>query len=383
MKILIVGSGWMGSAVAYDLKRFGEGHTVALADLQSEQLVAAKRLLENDCETHILDCADVSASEELFRHYNVIISAVPYRFNAQLAQTAVRCGCHLLDLGGNSEIVREELALHPEALDANVTVVADCGLAPGLSNILAMHGFRQLEEPMEIHACVGGLPQNPQPPLMYQLIFSAEGLLNEYLEPAEIIENGKRIHVESMTGLEPISFGGTYDNLEVFYTSGGLSLLPEQLEGKIKTLTYKTIRYTGHCERFKMLIDIGFAGSEPVMVGGGVHTSRELFTQLLRKKLSGNDPDIVFFRVDVSGHMKGEKRLLRYEMIDHFDMHTGMTAMMRTTAFPVSVMALMIADGSIRTRGAYVPHDIIDGDDLIAELAKRNITIKKQLIQLS
>jgi lysine 6-dehydrogenase len=380
MNILVLGSGWMGSAVAFDLHRFGGNHSIGIADLQEEQLTAAKRLLGTDCETHILDCADIAETESVFRQYDIIISAVPFRFNTILARTAVRSNCHFLDLGGNSEIVREELKLHADATRAGITIIADCGLAPGLSNIIAMHGYRQFDEPFEIHARVGGLPQHPQPPLMYQLMFSAEGLLNEYLEPAEVIENGKLVRLQSLTGLESVSFGSETRNLEAFFTSGGLSLLPEQLEGKVKTLTYKTIRYAGHCEKFRMLVDLGFTGSEPVMIGGGVHTSRDLFMQLLKKKMSGNSTDVVFFRVDIGGRIKDEAQTIRYEMIDYFDAETGMTAMMRTTAFPVSVLALMIADGRIHARGAYVPHDVADGDELIAELSKRNIGIHKTRI---
>lgn len=381
MKILIFGTGWMGCAVAYDLLQFGKDHKIGLADKDSEQLNTASSMIGPHAALHPVEAGDEKSVARLFDEYDLVISAVPYRFNTKLASLAVSAKTHFLDLGGNSDIVREQLRLDERARSADITVIPNCGLAPGLSNILAMTGLKQLQSVESIQARVGGLPQNPRPPLKYQLMFSVEGLLNEYLEEAEIIDNGTRRFVPSLTGLEPLSFGKEFPDLEAFYTSGGLSLLPELLEGNVKHLSYKTIRYSGHCTKFKTLLDLGFAGSEPVMIGGGIHTSRELFTELLRKKLSGSDPDVVLFRVDIAGETAGRKKILRYEMTDRYDPESKMTAMMRTTAYPTSVIALMLADGSISTRGALLPEQVVDGGLLIDELRKRNIIIRKNFIE--
>ena len=376
MKILTLGAGWMGSAVAYDLIRFGRGHTVAVADKDPANLRATASMLGDRPVTHEIDADDEGDLRKLFEGYDIVVSALPYSFNARLSRTAIENGTHFLDLGGNSDIVREQLALNDRACEAGVAIIPDCGLAPGLSNILAMTGYRKFDRVDSIHARVGGLPQHPRPPLGYQLTFSVEGLLNEYLEDAEAIIDGRRTVVPSMTGLEELTFREPYGKLEAFYTSGGLSVLPEYLDGKVSELSYKTIRYRGHCDKFKSLIDIGFAGSEPVMVGGGVHTSRELFAALLRKKLSGTDQDVVLFRVDIGGSVGGEKKMLRYEMIDRYDPETKMTAMMRATAYPTSAIALMLADSIIGNRGAFVPEWGVDGTLLMAELKKRGIAVE-------
>lgn len=369
----------MGSAVAHDLVRFGERFDLGLADMNSTQLDAAASMIDGDFELHTVDCNDERAVSHLFEEYDIVVSAVPYRLNTKLTTIAVDTKTHFLDLGGNNDIVRKQLSLHDKAAAAEVTIIPNCGLAPGLSNVLAMTGSKQFDTVEAIHARVGGLPQNPRSPLKYQLMFSAEGLLNEYIEQAEIIDEGTRRFIPSMTGLETLTFDGEFGELEAFYTSGGLSLLPEILEGKVRHLSYKTIRYSGHCEKFKMLLDLGFAGSEPVMIGGGVHTSRELFAELLRKKLSGADRDVVLFRVDISGIQNGEHALLRYEMIDRYDPRTKLTAMMRTTAYPTSAIASMIAGGDINQRGVFLPEQIIDGERLIGKLKDRNIMISKMI----
>lgn len=382
MRILVLGCGLMGRAIAFDLARFGGVHTLGVADVNEENLsVATSALKGRQCFTHKIDCTDRNTTAQLFMQYDIVISSVPYRLNDMLTQIAIDTHTHFLDLGGNNDVVRSQKALHERAKAAGVLVVPNCGLAPGLSNILAMTGFRKFDDAHSVHAYVGGLPQNPKPPLFYQLVFSVEGLLNEYTEPAEIIAEGRCRIVESMTGLESISFGNEFSELEAFYTSGGLSLLPQLLEGKVKSLSYKTIRYRGHCEKFKTLLDVGCAEAEPITIGGCLHTTRELFAGLLRKQLSGSDEDVVLFRVDVTGVRSGNPQTLRYEMIDRYDSATGMTAMMRTTGYPTSVTALLIAEQKIKHRGVFVPEEIVDGNSMIDELSSRHICISTDVLQ--
>jgi len=151
----------------------------------------------------------------------VAISAVPYFFNLSLAEAAVESGVHFCDLGGNNRIVAAEFALDAKAKEAGVTLIPDCGLAPGLVNILAVGAIDGLEAVKSVEIRVGGLPQKPHPPLDYQIVFSPHGLLNEYMEPATVIQNGKVAEVPSLTGWEEIAFVPPYDRLEAFHTSGG------------------------------------------------------------------------------------------------------------------------------------------------------------------
>ena len=377
MNYLVLGAGMMGRAAAYDLAHFGPDDQIVLADIDGEAALQVARGIGPAVRPLRLDVNDDHDLLQALAGMHVVISAVSYSVNLRVARAALRAGVHMCDLGGNNEVVDRQLALDAEARACDLTILPNCGLAPGLINILAMTGANEFDTLDAIHLRVGGLPQKPRPPLNYQLVFSAEGLLNEYIEKATVIRDGKVLLVDSMADCEEISFAKPYDSLEAFNTSGGLSTLTTLLKGKVRDLDYKTIRYKGHCEKFKTLLDLGFAGSEPIMVGSTVRTSREFFTELLRKKLDFRDRDVVLARATITGMQREKRRTLAYEFIDYYDEHTPMTAMMRTTAFPTTIIARMLADGTIRTRGVIPPEACVPGEAMIRELGRRNITVSK------
>ncbi|MBK8303027.1 MAG: hypothetical protein IPK98_06380 [Chloracidobacterium sp.] len=242
-------------------------------------------------------------------------------------------------------------------------------------SVLAMHGAAKFDTVDEIHIRVGGLPQHPLPPLNYQLVFSVEGLINEYIETARVIRNGNLTTVESMTEIESLSFDG-FPPLEAFQTSGGTSTLPDTFLGKISELDYKTIRYAGHCDKFKTMIDLGLCSSEEMLVDFQKVTPRKVFGDLLQRHLPADGPDYVLVRLDFVGRKGGEIKRLRYDIVDKQDEATSMSAMMRTTAFPASIIAQMMASGDVLERGATPQEKAIDPDKFVAELERRNIQIK-------
>jgi lysine 6-dehydrogenase len=223
----------------------------------------------------------------------------------------------------------------------------------------------------EVHIRVGGLPQDPRPPLDYQLVFSVEGLINEYIEPARVIRDGDIVEVESMTEIELLSFPDPYGRMEAFQTSGGTSTLVETYHGKVRELDYKTIRYPGHCAKFKTMIDLGLCSSNAIDVDGAPVKPRRVLGELLVKNLPHDEPDVVLVRVEVSG---GGKRL-RYDIIDRADPKTGLSAMMRTTAFPASIVALMMARGQTTSKGALPQERCIPPQAFMDELAARKIEV--------
>ncbi len=212
-------------------------------------------------------------------------------------------------------------------------------------SILAMHGAQRFNELEEIHIRVGGLPQSPKPPLNYQLVFSVEGLINEYVEKARVIRGGKIAEVESMTELEGLEFD-SFPPLEAFQTSGGTSTLPDSFLGKVRELDYKTIRYAGHCGKFKTMIDLGLCSSDEITVDGQPVRPRKVLGELLQVNLPADQPDYVLVRLEFNGTRSGEPSMVRYDIVDKFDPATGLSAMMRTTAFPASIVAAN--DGSRR-----------------------------------
>jgi lysine 6-dehydrogenase len=278
------------------------------------------------------------------------------------------------------DIVYKQMELHEKANAVNVLILPNCGLAPGLAAIIGAGGAKRFEKVDQIHLRVGGLPKHPLPPLNYMLVFSVEGLINEYLEPAEVIRDGKVKLVDAMADLEEIEFSQPFGKVEAFNTSGGISTLTQMFEGKVNTLDYKTIRYKGHCEKFKTLLDLGFASSEPIMVGNSLRTAREVFQELLKKKLPSTGQDVVLMKVWIKGTINNQQKTLAYEMIDYYDDTLNISAMARTTSFPTSIIAQMAVDGTITARGIIPPEQCVPLEPLIEELKKRNIIIKETLI---
>lgn len=381
MKILVLGAGKMGRGAVHDLIVNSPDVaqvTVADQDLQSVRIIS-DLYNEKGCVGRQFDATNYQKTVELMRGHDAAISCVPYFYNLQLAKAAIEARVNFCDLGGNNDVVAQELALDAKAKTAGINIIPDCGLAPGMVSVLAMHGAQQFDELDSLKIRVGGLPQNPKPPLDYQLVFSVEGLINEYLEPARVIRAGKIAHVESLTEIETLEFDG-FPALEAFQTSSGTSTLPETFLGKIGELDYKTIRYAGHCEKVKTLFDMGLADSQPLSVstsnGETVKIApRAFFGELLMRALPRDEPDLVLIRLEFRGSSVNQTKTLRYDIVDRFDHETGLTAMQRTTAFPASIIAQMMARGETARRGATPQETVIPPDKFVRELAARNITV--------
>jgi lysine 6-dehydrogenase len=373
MKMLVLGAGRMGLGAVHDLAKQDDVDTVTVADMSAERAQQiASRVNSPKVKPVHLDVKDQRAVVDLMRGHASTISCVNYWLNEQLARAAIEAGSNFCDLGGNNTVVDAELALDADARKAGVNIIPDCGLAPGMVAVLVAHGAEKFTKLDEIHIRVGGLPQNPKPPLDYQLVFSVEGLINEYIEPARVMRGGKIIEVESMTEIEELEFPAPFGMMEAFQTSGGTSTLPETFLGKVNQLDYKTIRYRGHCEKFKTMIDLGLCSSDAIEVDGVSIKPRRVLGDLLVKNLPADEPDVVLVRVE----FVGDGKRLRYDIIDYQDEATGLSAMMRTTAFPASIVALMMARNQTTSKGALPQERCIPPEPFMQELAKRNIKVK-------
>ncbi len=377
MKILVLGAGRMGFGAVYDLV-FNSPEvtavTVADFDFAKAEEIAAK--IDSPKLSAIqLDVTDYNLCVSVMETHDSAISCVNYWHNLELSKIAVETSTNFCDLGGNNYVVDNQLALDEKAKQAGINIIPDCGLAPGMVSILAMHGAKNFDETHEIHIRVGGLPQEPKTLLEYQLVFSVEGLINEYIEKARVIREGKITEVDSMTECESLAFEG-FPELEAFQTSGGTSTLPDSFLGKVKELDYKTIRYAGHCEKFKTMIDLGLCSSEELEVDAQNIKPRRVFGELLEKHLPADEPDYVLVRLEFSGTKGGETKTLRYDIVDKFDKETGLSAMMRTTSFPASIIAQMMAKGEVLNRGATPQEKAIDPEKFVKELARRKIVLR-------
>lgn len=378
MRILVLGAGRMGLGAVFDLAHNSpdvEAVTAVDFDLKKAEEVAEK-VGSPLVTAHQIDVSNISEVVELMKSHDSAISCVNYWYNVELSKAAIATNTNFCDLGGNNYIVDEQLAFDDEAKNAGISIIPDCGLAPGMVSVLAMHGAKRFDEIEEIHIRVGGLPQKPKTLLQYQLVFSVEGLINEYIEVARVIRDGQITEVESMTEIESLSFED-FPSLEAFQTSGGTSTLPDTFLGKIKELDYKTIRYAGHCEKFKTMIDLGLCSSEEILIDYAKVRPRKVFGELLTRHLPADEPDYVLVRLEFVGTKSGARKHLRYDIVDKQDETTGLSAMMRTTAFPASIIAQMMAKGEVLQRGATPQEKAIDAEKFVAELARRNIVIKE------
>ena len=392
MKLLVIGSGMMGSAAAYDMARTPQVGSIMLADndVRRARDVAARvnRITgEKKVRATELDASDSKAAAKLMHGHDAALSAVPYFLNLGLAKGAIEARCHFADLGGNNTVVRQELALSNNAEKRGVAIAPDCGLSPGMASILGGELVRRLGGRADaLKLYVGGLPEKPMPPFHYQLVFSVEGLINEYVEPARILRKGKLTTIEALTEPEDFHMPG-FAPLIAFHTSGGTSTLPETFEGRVGECFEKTLRYPGHYDLLCELKELGLFSSQKMRINGTQIAPRTVMSKIFEGKFAGKGPDLCIMRLEahesvrtagvrglLGGRLKG--RVASFTMVDHYDAKTDMSAMMRTTAFPASIVLQMLASGVITQRGGILQERDVPAETFLEEMAERGIKIE-------
>ncbi len=381
MNVIVIGSGYMGRAVAYDLCKFSHFEKITIVDSNRESLRSAKEFLKNSGKVlfQVVNAENRSWMKELFEKNDVAISALPYQCNHKLTCIAIETQTHFLDLGGNNDVVSQQRSLTGEAAQQGVTIIPDCGLAPGLVSTITRDIVNRMDTVLYVKLRVGGLPLVPTGPLKYQISWSPNGLINEYLEPALVLEDGEIIKKDSMTGIERIEFPEPFGWMEAFYTSGGCSTLPYTYRDTIERLDYKTIRYPGHCEKFKILLDLGLGSEIPVEVGEQHVVPRDLLINQLLKNIPTTGDDVILVKVLGCGYKETNHdkiTTLEYTMIDRCDKENNVSAMMRTTGFSISAIAQMIEEGAIEERGVFCPEEIVPPEPFFQMLKLRGINIQ-------
>lgn len=389
MKLLVIGSGMMGSAAAFDMARSPQVDAVTLVDndVKRARDVAA-RINHVTGEKRVraaeLDASDQKAATRVMDGHDAALSAVPYFLNLGLARAAVEARCHFADLGGNNTVVRQELALAHKAEKRGVALAPDCGLSPGMASILGGELVRRMGGRADaLKIFVGGLPEKPTPPFNYQLVFSVEGLINEYVEPARILHKGKMSTIDPLTEPEEFVLAG-FPPLVAFHTSGGTSTLPETFEGRVGECFEKTLRYPGHFDLLCELKELGLFSSEKMKIGDAKIAPRAVMSKLFEGKFASKGPDVCILRVEAhesvnhnGGGKKGHNgRMLSFTMVDHYDPKNHASAMMRTTAYPASIVLQMMASGAISKHGAVLQERDVPADLFLEEIQKRGIKIE-------
>jgi lysine 6-dehydrogenase len=379
MKMLVLGAGLQGCACAYDLLQNPAIRQVTLADLRPEKL---PKFLAGDWKGRLrtirLDVSDSAAVRTAFQGQAAVMSAIPYYYNAPMARAAVEGGCHFSDLGGNTEIVLEQKKLHQQAEAKGISVIPDCGLAPGMVNILAAEGIRRLDQAEKVKIFVGGLPQSPEPPLNYQIVYSLEGALDYYTTPSWVLRGGKPVQVDALSEVESVEFPPPVGTLEAFHTGGGISTLPFAYQGKIDVMEYKTLRYPGHAAVVRPIRELGLLANDPIDVKGSQVVPRDVFIAAVSPKLSKpNGRDLVALQVQVTGKKDGQGRAVTFRLIDYYDANHGISAMMRTTGYSLSITGQMQVDGRVVAKGVHTPDEAIPFSEYVNELARRGVKIEE------
>ena len=379
MKMLVLGAGLQGRACAYSLLQHPDVTQVTLADRRVDALPPFLAKAGDRLHTTQVDARDPKAIRDLCTGHTSVLSALPYYFNAGVTPVAIEAGCHFADLGGNTDIVMQQKEHSAAAVARGVSVIPDCGLAPGMVNILSAEGIRRLDTTEAVRIYVGGLPQNPEPPLNYQIVYSLEGALDYYTTPSWILREGKTVQVDALSELEPILFPEPLGTLEAFHTGGGVSTLPFTWEGKIATIEYKTLRYPGHVAIMHPIRELGLLSNEPLEVRGQQVVPRDLFIAAVQPKLyKPEGHDLVALRVLVSGTRGGAPVTITFELLDYHDATLGISAMMRTTGFSLALTGLLQSRGVIRETGVHTPDEVVPFREYVDGLAAHGVKITER-----
>jgi lysine 6-dehydrogenase len=376
MRMLVLGAGLQGSACAYDLLRQPDVERVTLADLKPDQAAAfAKKGAGKRLALARLDVKDAVRLRRLLKRHDAVMCALPYYFNLAVTRAAVAAGIHCADLGGNTEIVQRQKKLHAAAKKKGISVIPDCGLAPGMVNIIAAEGIRRVGEADTVKIYVGGLPQVPEPPLNYQIVYSLEGALDYYTTPSWVLREGKPARVDALSEIEAVEFPAPVGALEAFHTGGGISTMPWAYAGKVRTMEYKTLRYPGHVAIMRPVRELGLLDLKPIIVKGARIVPRDVFIAAVSPTLTKpQGRDLVALRIEVTGK---SGRRVAWQLLDYYDEVHGISAMMRTTGYSLAITGRMQVDGRIAAHGVHTPDEAVPFRPYVEELARRGVEIRE------
>src|SRR5256712_1981303 len=376
MRMLVLGAGLQGSACAYDLLRQPDVERVTIADLKPDRVPGfLKPHVGKRLALLKLDVQDGAALRAAMVGQAAVQNAAPYYFNLEVSRAAVDAGIHCADLGGNTEIVFQQKKLDAEAKRGTVSVIRDCGLAPGMVNVLAAEGIGRVGDAESVKIYVGGLPQHPEPPLSYQIVYSLEGALDYYTTPSWVLRDGKPARVDALSEVEAVEFPAPLGTLEAVHTGGGISTMPLAYAGQVRPMEYKTLRHPGHVAIMRPVRGLGLLDLKPINVKGVKVAARDVFIAAVSPQLTKpRCRDLVALRGEGTGKTG---RRAAWQLLDYYDEAHGISAMMRATGFSLAVTGLMQVDGRITAHGVHTPDEAVPFDAYVDELSKRGIEIRE------
>ena len=347
-KIVVLGAGMVGSVIAEDLH--SSGFHITIVDINSSPL---KRIAEHSngaINIHEADCSDVSAIQKIAQTADLVVGALPSWLGLNALKTVIELGKSYCDISFMSEDPRQCDDL---AKEYGVTCVVDFGVAPGMSHLLCAHAVSLLDTCDSLDIAVGGLPVARDSVWDYKAPFSPRDVIEEYLRPARLVENGKIVIRPALSDIELVDLP-TIGQLEAF-NSDGLRTLCDTLE--VPEMRERTLRYPGHAKIIQLLRDAGFFNSKSIFVSGQETIPLDFTAKILIDswKYEQGEADLTVMRVEAKGAKDDKPMLIRWDLLDYYDAKSKQSSMGRTTAFPLTSIARMIIDGTINTPGVHPP----------------------------
>jgi saccharopine dehydrogenase-like NADP-dependent oxidoreductase len=368
-KVIVLGGGMVGSAIAADLCNEFD---VTIADKNEPGLEYLKTLYP--VKTITSDLTEDINTKNLVKDFNLVVSAVPGEIGFETLRTIISAGKDVVDI---SFFERDPFELEELAKVMNVTAVLDCGVAPGLSNII-LGNHNEWMEVQSYECYVGGLPYKRKWPFEYKAFFSPGDVIQEYIRPARYVSNEQIVTVEALSDPELIEFDEV-GTLEAFNTDGLRTLIKTM---KIPNMIEKTMRYPGHKELMKVFRDSGFFSDEELMINDQSIRPVDLTSKLLFKhwKPQKDEDEFTIMRLVIKGKEGETVKEYVYEIFDRFDRETGISSMARTTGYTCTAVARLLLEGNLENKGISPPENIgaIPGycDRILNMLRQKNINIR-------
>ena len=372
-KIIVLGSGLVGAPMALDLAKDPQ-FAVTVADISAESL--KKCAANKSVKTVQADLADVTKVKDLVQDQDMAVNAVPGFLGYQTLRAIIEAGKNVVDIAFFPE---DAFLLDELARKHGVTAIVDCGVAPGMSNILVGHVHHLLDKTQSALIYVGGLPEMRVWPYEYKAVFSPVDVIEEYIRPARYVENGKLVVRPALSDPEYLNFPGV--GTLVAFNSDGLRTLARTLD--IPNMKEKTLRYPGHIEKIAVLRETGFFSQEPMEINGVRIRPLDFTAKLLFPiwKLQPGETDITVMQVVVDGEQDGEKVRYTYDLFDRFDRASDVHSMARTTGYTATAAVRMLSRGLYKRQGIIAPEFIGEQPEcvefLLKELAERGVVYKR------
>ncbi|MEN8152771.1 MAG: saccharopine dehydrogenase C-terminal domain-containing protein [Acidobacteriota bacterium] len=347
MKIIILGAGLVGGPIAADLSK-DKDFSITVADIDKDSLENLKN--KYDIKVIKKDLSYSDSVRALVKKYDLVVNAVPGFMGFKTVKAVIEAGKDIVDIAFFPE---DPFLLDELARKNNVTAIVDCGVAPGMSNIFTGFHEAEMDSLSSVIIYVGGLPEERKLPFEYKAVFSPVDVIEEYIRPARLVEDGKIVIKPALTEPEYINFEGV-GTLEAF-NSDGLRTLATTI--KAKNMKEKTLRYPGHIEKISFLKELGFFNSDKVNINGTEIAPIDLTTKLLLPewKFNPGDTDITVMRVIIEGLKDKKKYRYTYDMFDKYEKKSGIHSMARTTGYTATMVTRLLSKGLYKKKGISPP----------------------------